>query len=172
MQCRMINRLAHNGTTHARRLSEQYRHREIHGGIAEVAVGQLQVHLPRGLPHHRKRAALAFADGGEPCQILRLHRHHVTLLRFVAPDFQRRHARLVIGHIAQLKATAPVPILHQFGKGIGEPSRTDVVNKRDGVVLTQLPAAIDHLLAAALHLRVLSLYRGKIEVGVALSAGH
>jgi hypothetical protein len=34
----------------------------------------------------------------------------------------------------------------------------------DGVVVPQLPAAVDHFLAAALHLGVVTLHRGKVEV--------
>ena len=46
------------------------------------------------------------------------------------------------------------------------------MDEGDRVLLAQLPAAVDHLLAATLHFRVLALYRGKIQVGRAGAGGH
>ncbi|CCJ76360.1 conserved hypothetical protein [Cronobacter muytjensii 530] len=46
------------------------------------------------------------------------------------------------------------------------------MNKEDRVGLAQLPAAVDDLLTAALHFRVIALYRGEIEIGVGLAGRH
>jgi hypothetical protein len=44
--------------------------------------------------------------------------------------------------------------------------------KAIGIVLATLPAAVDHLLTAALHLRVLPLDRGEVEVLLTVGTGH
>ena len=46
------------------------------------------------------------------------------------------------------------------------------MDKQNRVLFAQLPAAVDHFLAAALHFRVVALYRGKIQIGVGLAGGH
>src|ERR1700727_3144122 len=40
------------------------------------------------------------------------------------------------------------------------------MNKRDRIAFVTLPAAIDHLLRASFHLRVVALHRGEVEIGV------
>ena len=46
------------------------------------------------------------------------------------------------------------------------------MNKDDRIVFTHLPAAVDHLLTTALHLGVITLYRGKIQILGRLAGGH
>ena len=46
------------------------------------------------------------------------------------------------------------------------------MDKQNRVRLAQLPAAVDHFLAAAFHFRVIALYRGKIEIRVGLAGCH
>ena len=46
------------------------------------------------------------------------------------------------------------------------------MDERNGVVVAEGPAAVDHFLAAALHLGVVALDAGEIEVLVAVTAGH
>ncbi len=157
---------------HARRLAEQDVQRHVHGVVAEVAVGHGQLALLGGLADHGEGTTLAFADGLEGLEVLGVHGEHVALLGLVAPDLQRAHARLVVRHVAQLEAAAATGIVDQFGEGVGQAARTHVVDEGDGVVFTQLPAAVDDLLAAALHFRVLALHRGEIQVGGAGAGGH
>src|SRR5690606_31843966 len=59
----------------------------------------------------------------------------------------------------------------QLGEGVGQPARAHVVDKGDGVLLAQLPAAVDDLLAAAFHFRVLALHRGKVQISGTASGG-
>src|SRR5699024_6490589 len=100
------------------------------------------------------------------------YRQDVTLLGLVTPDFQRTHARLGIGNVAQLEAPATVPVLDQLRQGIGEPTGTDVMNKADGVGFTQRPATVDHLLGTPLDLGVTALYRSEVEISAGDSRRH
>ena len=81
----------------------------------------------------------------------------------IAPDLQRRHAGLVIGHLTQFKLTAYAAVGHQLGHGVGQSARSHVMYKHDGIVFPELPAGIDHLLTATLHLGVAALYGSKIQ---------
>ena len=150
---------------HARRLAEQHVERQIDRGVAKVAVGQAQGLLGGRLTHHRIGGALALADGIEIGQPLGRHRQHIALLRFVTPDLQRAHPRLIVGHLAQFKEAATAAIVDQFRQGVGDTAGAHIVDKADRVGSAQLPAAVDHLLTATLHLRVVALHRGKVEIG-------
>jgi len=46
--------------------------------------------LLRRHTHHRKRAALAFAQGREHADLIGRNPQHITLLGFVTPQLQRR----------------------------------------------------------------------------------
>ncbi|MCY1501904.1 hypothetical protein D9M68_359910 [compost metagenome] len=164
--------LAGHRTVHARRLAEQHVERHVHRLVAEVAVGDGQVLLLGGLADHRERAALALADGLEGFEVGGVHRHDIAFLRLVAPDFQRAHARLVVRYRTQLEAAAAAAVVDQFRQGVGDAAGADVVDELDRVVLAHLPAAVDDLLAAALHFRVLALHRGEVEVGGAGAGRH
>ena len=159
-------------TMHARRLAQQHVERHVHRLVAEMAVGHGQVRLGNGLADHGKGAALALADSLETLEISGIHGQHIALLGLVAPDFQRRHARLIVGHVAQFEATAPATVVDQLRQGIGDAAGTHVMDKLDRVGIAQLPAAVDHLLAAALHFRVLALHRGKIQIRRTGTSGH
>ncbi len=111
-----------------------------------------------GFTDHRKRATLTLADRFKAGQIFRLHGQNITFLGFVTPDLQRRHARFIIIDVAQFEVAATATIFHQFGESVGQTTGTHVMDKRDRVVVTQLPAAIDYLLTTALDLRVATLY--------------
>jgi hypothetical protein len=63
-------------------------------------------------------------------------------------------------------------VVDQLGQRVGQAAGADVVDQQDRVVVAQRPAAVDDLLAAALHLRVAALHRGEIEVLAALAARH
>ena len=128
--------------------------------------------LRRGLANHRKGTALSPADRLEALQVLGLDGEYIALLGFVAPDFQGGHTGFVIGHVAQGKTSAAPAILDQFGQRVGQAAGTDIVDKGDRVVAAQLPATVDHLLTASLHLGILALHRGEIEVLGAGAAGH
>ncbi len=76
------------------------------------------------------------------------------------------------GNRAQLEACAPLAVVDELGQRVGEPAGADVVDRQDGVRVAQRRAAVDHLLAAALHLGVVALDRGEVEVLVAPAARH
>ena len=120
--------------------------------------------LCSGFTNDRKWAALALANGLEALEISRTNGQHITFLRLVAPDLMRRHARFIVGNGAQIEDTATPSVIHQLWEGVGQTTGADVVDKADRVVLAQLPAAVDDLLAAALHFRVFALHGGKIQI--------
>ena len=157
---------------HFRRLAEQHFHRHVDRHVIEMGIAQHQMLLLGGLTHHREGTALARAKRGKAIQILHAHRHHVAFLRFTTPDRHRRHARLIIGHGAQLELPAPATVMHQFRQGVGNAARTDIVNTDDGVVLAHPPAGVDDFLRPALHFRIAALHRGEIQILTALAGGH
>ena len=164
--------LASDATVHARRLAKQHIERHVHRLVAEVAVADRQVRLGNSFADHREGAALAFADRLEAREVGGVHRQHVALLRLVAPDFQWAHARLVVGHVAQFEATTAAAVVDQLRQGVGDTAGTHVVDELDRVGVTQLPAAVDDLLATPLHFRVLALHRGEVEIGGTGAGGH
>src|SRR5690606_26377099 len=105
-------------------------------------------------------------------QALGRDREHVALLRLVAPDLARAHARLLDVHLAQLEARAQTGRIGQLRHGVGQAARADVVDGQDGVALALLPARVDDFLAAALDLGVAALYRGEVQIGGVRAGGH
>ena len=162
----------HHVAVHLGRLAEQHVQRQIDGLVVEMCIRQRQVLLFGSGADHGIRSALALAQRLEQRQLVLGDRQHVTLLGFVAPDLQRAHARLVAGDGSQVEAAAPIAVVHQLRHGVGEATGPHVVDEDDGVVIAELPAAIDHLLATALHLGVVPLHRGEIEVFGRLAGGH
>ena len=157
---------------HPRRLAEQGLHGQVDGRCAELRIGQRQVPGLDGLPDHGIGTALAFADRLEGVDLGGVDGQDIALLGLVAPDLQGRQAGLGIGDAAQLEAAAPLGVVDQFGQGVGEAAGAHVVDEEDGVGLAARPAAVDDLLAAALHLRVGPLDRGEVQVLGRGPAGH
>ncbi len=151
-------RLALHIPAHAGRLAQQQVHGDVDRGVAEMPVGELQAGLRVGLPHHRHGAALAGADAPEALQALGVQAQHVAFLCLVAPQLQRRHAGLGTGHLPQLDGAAPAAVVEQFRQGVGQAAGADVVDAQHRAVVPQAPAGVDHLLAAAFHLRVAALH--------------
>jgi hypothetical protein len=54
--------------------------------------------------------------------------------------------------------------MDQLGQRVRQAARADVVDRKDGIGLAELPAAVDHLLRAALDLGVVALHRVEVEV--------
>ena len=74
----------------------------------------LEDELRRGsrFAHHGEGATFAFADIFEKRELRGGNREDVAFLRFIAPDFEWRHARLVVRDGSQLKVTAAAGIIH------------------------------------------------------------
>ncbi len=157
---------------HARRLAQQQPQRHVDRPVAEQRVVEHQLARLGGVADRRPGTALARAGGGETRQILRRDRQHVALLRLVAPQLHRRHARVGAGDGAQIELAAAVAVRHQLGQGIRQPPRTDVMNRENRVVLALAPAPVDDFLTTPLHLGVVALDRGEIELGAAGAAAH
>src|SRR5690606_42063082 len=98
-----------------------------------------------GVTHYGIRSAFAGTDGVEFSQIFLGYGQHVTLLRFVRPDGQRAHTRLVVRYVTQFEFAATATVVHQFREGVGNTAGADVVNKGNRVVIAQLPAAVDEI---------------------------
>ena len=127
-----------------------------------MAVGNGQMRLLGGLADHRERAALTLADGLEALEIGRIdgarNAPGTRCTRSPAAP-----CRFVVGDVAQFETTATATIVDQLRKRVGQAAGTDVVDELDRVVLAQLPAAVDDLLAATFHFRVVALYRGEVR---------
>src|SRR5690606_1790125 len=89
---------------------------------------------------------------------------HVALLRFVAPDLERRHAWLVGWNVSQLDATAPIAVSDRLRNGIRQTTSAHIVNEQDRVFFATPPALVDHLLCAALYFRIAALHGREIEL--------
>ena len=121
---------------------------------------------------HGKRAAFAFANGAEGAQIFFQNRQHITLLRFVAPDLQRVEAVFFQRHFAQFEYCAAPGIVDEFGEGVGQAARADVVDGDNRVFVAKLPAAVDHFLRAAFDFGVAALYGVEVQRGVVRAGIH
>jgi hypothetical protein len=154
------------------RLAQQHFHRHIDRLVAEVIILHRQMAVIGGHAKHRKRAALALAHAAEFRQAFRCNGQHVTLLRLVAPDFTRAHARFLTGQGAQVESRAAAGIVSEFGHGIGNAAGADIVNGEYRVVITPLPTTVDDFLRATLNLGIAALHRRKIEVGGVRTRGH
>ena len=130
-----------------------------------MSIGDQQSAIGARFAEHGVGAALTPADALEQVKAGRCDREHIALLRLVAPDLARTHAGFFDVDLAQFEARAEAGRIGQFRHCVRQTAGTDVVNRQDRVVLAPLPAGIDHLLAAALDLRVAALHRGKVEIG-------
>ena len=157
---------------HLGRLSEHHRERKVDGTVPEVGVFHDQMPVFAGFSQHGGGTALPCTQGFERRQALRCDGEHVALLGFVAPELQGGHPGLVIGNGAQLQVRAPRTPVHQLRHRIGEAAGPDVVDREDRGLIAEGAALIDHLLAAALHLRVLALDRGEVQVLGTRARGH
>ena len=147
----------------SREIAEQGGHRHGDRRGIESGVVHLQVPVSRRFSDLRPRTALAFAQDGEIGDAVGVDGEDVALLGFVAPDLERRHAGIVAGDGPQLDRCAPSGAVDQLGKRVGQPPGADVVNGANRVGGAELPAPVDDLLAAALHLRVLALHGREVE---------
>ena len=149
---------------HARGLAEQDIERHVHRLVAEVVVLYHQLPVVGGHTEHRKRAALAFAQRTEFVEALGGDRQHITLLRLVAPDLARRHARFFGGNGTQVEMRAAARAMRQFRHGVGNAAGADIMNRQNRIQIVHLPATINHLLRATLDFGVATLHRSEVEI--------
>ena len=115
------------------------------------------------LAQHGEGTAFARADLPEEVAAFGGNGENISFLRLVAPDLARREAGVLHRDIAQLDARAAARRVHELGQRVGQAAGADVVDREDRVRLAELPAAVDHLLRAALDLGVVALHRVEIE---------
>ena len=154
------------------RFAQQYVQRQIHGAVVEQFVAHLQTAVVRGGADHGKRAAFALADGAEFFQIFGQDGQHITLLRFVAPDLQRRHAVFFQRHIAQFEHRAASRVVHQFREGVGQAARAHVVDGDNRVSLAELPAAVDDFLRAPFDFGIATLHGVEVQIRAVAARVH
>ena len=156
---------------HLRRLAEQHVHRQVDrrrfAGITDH-----QAFFRGGGADHREHAAFARAQRGEFLDPRRWDAEHVAFLRFVAPQLHRRQRRIVLRHLAKVDGAADAGIVQQFRDRVGQAAGTDVVHGHDRVVVAHRHAAVDDFLRAPLHLRVVALHRGEIELLAGVARRH
>ena len=96
---------------HLGRLAQQHIQRQIDGLVAKVTVGEYQLALGGCFTNHGILSAFTAAQLFKLGQLIRCHRQYIALLGLVTPDLQRAHARLIIGHLAQVEATTTTTIV-------------------------------------------------------------
>ena len=124
------------------------------GVLPKCASSTTSVPLARWrAPTHGEGAALALAERLEARRAAGVDGQHVALLRLVAPDLERRHAGLVVGH-ARSSKRAPRPLSWtSSGSALDRPPAPTSWMDTMGFWLAERPAAVDDFLAAPLHLR-------------------
>ena len=160
------------GAGHARRFAEEHVERQIDRGVFEMGIFEDEFFFGRGFADDGERAALAFAERLERGEASRGDGEDVALLGFVAPNLEWRQARLGVGDSAELEFAAAAAVVDEFGQGVGDAAGADIVDERNGVFGAEGPAAVDDLLAATFHFRVVALDAGEIEIFAAGAAGH
>ena len=90
---------------HAGGLAEKHFHRHV-DGIGFARTLDEKISLFSNAADDGIGAALAPAEGVEAVKPGRIERDHVALLRFVAPDFQGRHAGLFNRNLREVEARA------------------------------------------------------------------
>src|SRR6185503_13513811 len=117
-----------------------------------------------GLADDREWAALPFTNIAECRQIRLCDGQNIAFLGLVAPDLARRHAAVLARDRAQVDARAAPGAVRELGKRVRQAPGADVVDREDRVRRAELPAAVDHLLRAALDLGVVALHRVEVEL--------
>ena len=157
---------------HLRRLAKHDGEVDVDRSLAELVVADHQLAIVARGAEHGKRAALTLANRAEAVQFGRRQSQYIALLRLVAPDLARRHARVLARDAAQLEMRAALRLVRDLRHGVRQPARADVVDREDRVGGAELPAAIDHLLRTALDLRVAALHRIEVEIRRIGAGGH
>ena len=133
---------------------------------------QAQLLLFGGDADHRIRTTLPLAQRFENFQTLGGDGQHIAFLRLVAPNLHRRHAGIVVRHLAQLETAASVRAVDDFRHGVGQATRADIVNRQNGIGVTQRHATVDDFLGTPLNFRVAALHRSEIQILVRAAGGH
>jgi len=148
---------------HARRLAEQGIDADVHRVVAKIPIVDHQHAIGGDHADIGEGRAFALRDCAKALYAIRTEHQNIALLRLVAPDLKRRHARLGIGDVAQFNTRTAVAVRDGLGDRIGETAGTDIMNQFDRVLGAERPAAIDDFLGAPLHLGIAALDRSKIE---------
>ena len=154
------------------RFAEQDVQRQIDRIVGEQIVAYFQMAVVGRRADYGKRAAFAFADGAEGLQIFFQDGQHITFLRFVAPNLQWAEAVFFQRHFAQLEYRAASGIVDEFGEGVGQAARADVVDGDNRVLIAELPAAVDDFLRATFDFGVAALYGVEVQRRIVRAGIH
>ena len=160
-----------NVAQHFRRFAKEHIEIHVHWLVAEMRIGDDEALLLSRPPDHRKWTTFPLADRGKAIPIVGTYRKHVALLRFVAPDLARGHSGLFRRELSQIERRAGTSTVDELRQRIGKTTGTDIVDRQDRVRRAQLPATVDHLLRATLHLGVAALHGIEIEIR-GIGTGH
>ncbi len=149
---------------HARRLAEEHGQLHFDRLVPELPVLDYQASVIGHDADDGCRAALALADRLELSYALGGDGEHEALLGFIAPQLARRHAGLFVGHGAQIDPGTPPGHVDELRQRVRQPACADVVNGEHRIALAELPAAVDDLLGAPLHLGVAPLHRIEVQI--------
>ena len=133
-------------------------------------VNDLQLTFFRCCADNRKRAAFAFTERLEQWQTFRSNRQHITLLRFITPDFFRCQTGFFQRDFTQIENRAAFCVIGDFRECIRQTTCTNVMDRQNRIVVTQLPAGVNHFLRTAFHFRITTLHGIKIQI-CCVSAG-
>ena len=134
---------------------------------ASAAVPHLDAGRFGDLADDGDRTALAPADRFDPGPLGRVEDEDVALLGLVAPELHRAEAGVRGRNRAEVHARPEPRRVHDLRDRVGEPPRSHVVNGEDRVQVSEPDARVDDLLGASLHLRVVPLNGGKVELPAA-----
>ena len=124
------------------------------------------------LPNNCMRATLALTHGFKNLKVLGINGHNVTLLRLVTPNFEGTHTLFITRDVTYLEIPPATAVFNELGERITQATSANVMNERNWIIVSTLPTSINNLLASALHFRVLSLHRSKVEIFGACATGH
>ena len=99
----------------ARRFAEQHFEIHVDRTIGEQGIVHDQALTRGGVADDGMRTTFAPTEGLEHRELLRIDGEHVALLRFVAPDLQRRHPRGFRRHRAQIEHRTAAGTMHDLG---------------------------------------------------------
>ena len=167
-------RAARTSRRHPRRLAEQHRQRHVdRRDRPRAASSTHQPAVAGGVADDGERAALARAQRLELGEALGrdARARSAPALRCTTARAATCPARRSESARSSKRRAAPA-VVDQLGQRVRQAAGADVVDREDRVVVAERPAAVDHLLAAPLHLGVVALHRREIEVLVRRARRH
>ncbi len=103
---------------HARRLSEKHVKRKVDRLVVKVFVVQNQTAFFGSGTHYGEVCTFTLTDLFKGFVLFGTYGKNITFLRFVTPEFVRRHAWFIVWNLAQFKDTAAVTVIYEFRESV------------------------------------------------------